>query len=295
MAMNHSVIQQHQRPLTEHLVALNGVDLHCVISGRGPLLVVQAPGWGIGSSYLRNALAPLEDHFTLLFYDPRGSGKSNRPASEMQMSTSYMVEDLEQMRRYWGLESLNVLGHSHGGAIALGYAELYPDHVHKLVLVASCLPGFDASTIVRKFVDQRKDDARYVSAIERLRQPVPNNDDEFQKYNRDLLPFYFYDPQLHIPAFLETTTWAPSSWSYHASINSNRLIPQRQPQTLSSIEVTTLILAGSEDPFCSPVVADQIHQSLQQSKLVVLREAGHFLWIEQPGAFFDLIQKFLSC
>jgi hypothetical protein len=57
-------------------------------------------------------------------------------------------------------------------------------------------------------VDQRKDDARYVSAIERLRQPVPNNDDEFQKYNRDLLPFYFYDPQLHIPAFLETTTWA---------------------------------------------------------------------------------------
>jgi proline iminopeptidase len=293
MAMNQSVIHQPQLPLVEHLVARNGVALHCVVRGRGPLLVVQAPGRGSGSAYLRNGLAHLEDHFTLLFYDPRGSGKSSRPASEMQMSTSDMVEDLEQMRQYWGLERINVLGHSSGGAIALGYAERYPDHIHKLILVSSCLPGFDASTIVRKFVNQRKDDARYVSAIDRLRQPVPKNDNEFQQYNRDTLPFYFYDPQKNIAAFLKTTTCAPCSWSYHASMDADRFALQRQSQTLSSIRATTLILAGSEDPFCSPVVADHIHQGLQQSNLVVLREAGHFLWIEQPKEFFELIQKFL--
>jgi proline iminopeptidase len=162
--MNQSVIHQPPLPLAEHLVARNGVTLHCVVRGRGPILVVQAPGRGSGSAYLRNGLAHLEDHFTLLYYDPRGSGKSSRPASQMQMSSSDMVEDLEQVRQYWGLERINVLRHSSGGAIALGYAERYPDHIHKLILVGSCLPGFDASTIVRKFLSQRKDDVRYVSA-----------------------------------------------------------------------------------------------------------------------------------
>jgi proline iminopeptidase len=54
-----------------------------------------------------------------------------------------------------------------------------------------------------------------------------------------------------------------------------------------------LILVGSEDPFCSPVVADQIHQGLQQSKLMVLREAGHFPWVEQPRECFGIIQRFV--
>src|SRR5258708_3305981 len=161
MAVHQSVCPQPQLPPGEHLVAVNGVKLHCIVSGRGPLLVVQAPGWGIGSTYLRNGLAPVEDQFTLLFYDPRGSGKSTRPTSETQMSTSDMVEDLEQMRRYWGLKSINVLGHSNGGSIALGYAERYPDHLEKLIVVNSCLPGFDASATVRQFINRRKDDIRY--------------------------------------------------------------------------------------------------------------------------------------
>jgi pimeloyl-ACP methyl ester carboxylesterase len=211
------------------------------------------------------------------------------------MGISDMVEDLEQMRQYWGLESIDVLGHSNGGAIGLAYADRYPGRIHKLILVDSCLPGFDASPIVRQFIDQRKDDARYVASIESLRRPVPKNDNEFQKYMRAVLPFYFYDPQRNVPAFLETTIGAPCSWAYHASIGSNRLAPLRQLETLSSIRASTLILVGSEDPFCSPVVADQIYQGLHQSEMVVFREAGHFLWIEQPKKYFDLIKRFLMC
>jgi proline iminopeptidase len=295
MAIPQSVSQQSQLPPGEYLVALNGVNLHCIVSGRGPLLVVQSSGRGIGSSYLRNGLAPLEDHFTLLFYDPRGSGKSARPASKTQMSTYDMVEDLEQMRRYWDLKSINVLGHSHGGAIALLYAERYPDHVRKLILVDSCLPGFDASAIVRQFMDRRKDDVRYVFSIENLKQQVPTNEDQFQKYFRAIQPFYFHNPYKNVPSFLETKTVNPSSWAYHASVDCDRLKPQRQSETLSAIRATTLILVGSEDPFCSPVVADQIYQGLPQSKLIVLREAGHFPWIEQPKEFFGIIQRFVLC
>jgi hypothetical protein len=62
MAAHQSVSQPYQRPPGEHLVARNGVKLHCIVSGCGPLLVVQAPGWGIGSAYLQNGLTPLEEN-----------------------------------------------------------------------------------------------------------------------------------------------------------------------------------------------------------------------------------------
>ena len=39
-----------------HDVVLDGLSFHYVIAGHGPLLVVQAPGWGIGSTYLRKGL-----------------------------------------------------------------------------------------------------------------------------------------------------------------------------------------------------------------------------------------------
>ena len=111
--------------LGEHDTVLSGIRFHYVVVGHGPLLVVQAPGWGIGSTYLQTGLAPLEKHFTLLLYDPRGSGSSGRPADETQLSTSDMIDDLERLRMYWKLKALDLLGHSQGGSVALGYAERY--------------------------------------------------------------------------------------------------------------------------------------------------------------------------
>jgi proline iminopeptidase len=40
-----------------HDVVLDRLSFHYVIAGHGPMLVVQAPGWGIGSTYLRNGLS----------------------------------------------------------------------------------------------------------------------------------------------------------------------------------------------------------------------------------------------
>src|SRR5271157_4802804 len=118
MAQPRAAKQDQLRAGDRH-AEVNGVSFSYSVIGTGPLLVIQAPGWGIGSSYLRGGLSPLAEHFTLLFYDTRGSGQSGRPADAKQMSTSDMVDDLEQLRHYWGLDSMALMGHSHGGAIAL--------------------------------------------------------------------------------------------------------------------------------------------------------------------------------
>ena len=130
----------------QHVADLRGIKFAYYVAGTGPLIVVQSPGWGVGSEDLRNGLEPLESKFTLVFYDTRGSGLSSRPSDETKMSTSDMVDDLEGLRQYWGIPTMTLLGHSHGGNIALGYAIRYPKRVRKLILVDSDIQDFDTST-----------------------------------------------------------------------------------------------------------------------------------------------------
>jgi pimeloyl-ACP methyl ester carboxylesterase len=106
----------------EHFATVNGVRLWYKVAGRGPILIAQAPGWRPASPLLQRYLAPLERSFTVVYYDPRGSGKSSRPAQDTQMSALQMADDLEAFRSYLGLKEIAVLGHSHGSQIAAIFA-----------------------------------------------------------------------------------------------------------------------------------------------------------------------------
>lgn len=102
-----------------HDVQISDVRLHYYVTGTGPLVIVPSPGWGVGSAYLINGLAPLEKHFTMLYLDTRGSGLSSQPADRNQMSTAVMADDIDQLRIYLGLSSIRLVGHSNGGRAVL--------------------------------------------------------------------------------------------------------------------------------------------------------------------------------
>ena len=125
----------------EHEFEVDGLKLAYTVRGQGPLMVVQAPGWGIGSTYLENGLAYLVEHFTLVYFEPRGNGRSSRPRIEAEMSTEHMVADLDLLRRHLGVEQLTLFGHSRGATIVLGYAERFPERVERLILTCRAVSG----------------------------------------------------------------------------------------------------------------------------------------------------------
>jgi pimeloyl-ACP methyl ester carboxylesterase len=49
---------------------------------------------------------------------------------------------------FWGLQSLDPLGHSGGGGTILGFAERYPEHASKLLLIESAPGTLSADIIV---------------------------------------------------------------------------------------------------------------------------------------------------
>ena len=103
---------------------INGLKLWYKVSGNGPVCILPTPGWGPSSELYFINLTPLEEMFTMVYLDTRGTGRSQRPELN-EYTMSNFVADIEGLRRHLGVESMWLMGHSDGGPMILNYAFKY--------------------------------------------------------------------------------------------------------------------------------------------------------------------------
>jgi 3-oxoadipate enol-lactonase len=63
---------------------------------------------------------------------------------------------------------------------------------------------------------------------------------------------------------------------------------------LPAIHAQSLIIVGEEDEATPPAQAQELHNAMSRSELVMLREAAHLSNVEQPEAFSSAVLAFLS-
>ena len=74
------------------------------------------------------------ERYRVILFDQRGAGRS-RPHAELRDNTTWhLVEDMERLRRHFGIERWLVFGGSWGSTLALAYAQAHPERVSALVL-----------------------------------------------------------------------------------------------------------------------------------------------------------------
>ena len=102
-----------------------------------PLLFVHG-GPGSGCAFdSRRFFDP--SRYRIILFDQRGSGRST-PHGELQSNTTArLAEDMEQIRRFLGVERWVVFGGGWGATLALVYAQTFPDAVAGLILWGSFL------------------------------------------------------------------------------------------------------------------------------------------------------------
>src|SRR5262245_20869339 len=121
---------------TGYVDAGDDVQLFYRMVGIGSeTLVVLHGGPGFSMEYLADDLAPLAQRHTLLFYDQRGTGRSSLVSGAAALDVQCFVDDLEAVRRKFGLDRLNLIGHSWGSGLAALYAQRHPQRVERLVIV----------------------------------------------------------------------------------------------------------------------------------------------------------------
>ncbi|PMD21575.1 alpha/beta-hydrolase [Hyaloscypha hepaticicola] len=275
----------------------NNITFSYTLSGSGPLLIAQSVGWGATSAYLQRGLKPLEAHFELLYFEPRGNGKSSRPTSQSLMTTSLMADDLEHLRIHLGEsagQKLRLIGHSDGESIILAYAPRYPERVEDLVLVSHQLQDYKCKD-GEVFNERRKNNALYAPAMKALFEPEPpSTDAEFAASIAAGMPYYFADPN-KTPETLESdlgdgiSLWAMQGWSIGQQEH-----PFPHAQELGAVKARTLCMFGMEDAICFVQEGVSTVEAIEDAKLVVYEDCGHVLWIEKEVEFFRDVLAFLN-
>jgi pimeloyl-ACP methyl ester carboxylesterase/DNA-binding CsgD family transcriptional regulator len=125
-------------------MASDGVRLAYATHGRGPPLV-RAATWlthlqhDWDSPVWRHWLRDLSERHTVIRYDERGCGLSDRDLGELSLDR--WVSDLETVVDAAGVERFALLGVSGGGPVALAYAVRHPERVSHLVLYGAYARG----------------------------------------------------------------------------------------------------------------------------------------------------------
>jgi class 3 adenylate cyclase len=124
-------------PQVQYAKTSDGVSIAFASMGEGPPLVRLMPP---GMAHIQRDWATfpgihesLSRTFRLIWYDPRGSGLSDRDAIDFSMEA--MMRDLEALIEHTGLRSFAVMASGNSVPMAVTYAATFPDRVSHFILV----------------------------------------------------------------------------------------------------------------------------------------------------------------
>ena len=124
-------------PDREKMVPVEGGRIYVRQNGviraeKPPILFIHGGPGGTHVHYL--TMLPLADERAVLMYDQLDSGLSDHPENPKNWRVERFVDEVDHIRRAFGLERLHVCGHSWGGTVALEYAACQPKGLASAIL-----------------------------------------------------------------------------------------------------------------------------------------------------------------
>lgn len=156
LAMSAAFGKNVEKPMfKEKFVTVNGVKLHCVTAGKGPVILF-LHGFPEFWYEWKDQLAEFgKDHFVVA-PDMRGYNLSDKPAELDQYKMNLLVEDVRALGDHFSHQKKFILvAHDWGGAIAWAFAIAHPDYLEKLVIINAPHPGVFARLLASDTAQQQ--------------------------------------------------------------------------------------------------------------------------------------------
>ena len=123
------------KPLKSGLLAVNGVNYHYQIHGKGQPLLLLHGGLGQTEMFGPGLLTTLARSRQVIGVDLQGHGRT--ALGDREISLVDMGDDMSEILKRLGLEQADVLGYSLGGGVAFRLAVQHPERVRRVVLVST--------------------------------------------------------------------------------------------------------------------------------------------------------------
>ena len=232
----------------------------------------------------------LSKEYNLLIPDLAGSGENKRSYNQTY-NLQFMAENLANFLRNKGVKTINVVGISMGAAVSMEFALMYPLMVKSLYLVSPA--GFFNDEIPSIFhemlsgsnifcVDSLND---YEKLLDRIMVKRPFIPLPIKKHLFDNLAFH---NEWHCKMTEDLLGGVKSTSDI------NKIIENSFNERAKDIRCNTLLLWGDRDSLFPLELSKIPLLTIENSKLVVLENAGHALHHERPLDFARNIHMFLQ-
>jgi 3-oxoadipate enol-lactonase len=262
------------------IVRPDGTRIHYEVSGRKhgtPVLMIQ--GLGADSRGWAMQRARFGRTHRVITVDNRGVGRSDVP--EGPYSLFDMADDALACLDDAGIDTAHVMGASMGGVIAQVIGVLHPERVRSLTL---------ACTACRHHAWRRELLAEWRDEVGAHGMAALARDEGLQ---------WLVGPRLvrRFGVFINVLARVVLSTDPGAFVHQVDAIldmPDALREQLPDIAVPTLIITGSQDSLTPVGDAEELHELIAGSRLVVLSGAAHGLMAEAPNAFNEAVLQFVA-
>jgi pimeloyl-ACP methyl ester carboxylesterase len=271
-------------------VTLHGHEVAYRMAGEGPVVLL-IHGMAGSSRTWRDVMPLLAREHTVIAPDLLGHGESAKPAGDYSLGAqASSLRDL--VVGALGIERATLVGQSLGGGVAMQLAYQHPELCERLVLVGSGGLGREVSWVLRLLT---------LPAVEHL-MPV-------------LFPRALRERGERIGALLSgrglRAPHLAEMWSAYASltqpearrafVRTLRAVIGPGGQAVSATDrlyltrsVPSLIVWGARDEIIPVEHAYRAHELMPGSRLEVFEDAGHFVHVEQPARFAEVLRDFIA-
>ncbi|MBA3785289.1 MAG: alpha/beta hydrolase [Acidobacteria bacterium] len=248
-------------------------------AGEPVILIHGIPTW----SYLWHRLIPvLSEQNRVIAPDLIGFGYSDK-SDNFDRSIARQTEMIDALMEKMGIEQANIVAHDIGGGVALRLATLYPHRVNKLCVMNSV--SYD-SWAIEAMIQLGHPSAYYMASasttVATLRQMLKQGFAETP--DDEVLDGIFapYSTEVGKLSLIRNAT----------ALNTN--LTTEITHLLHKIEARTLILWGMDDKFQLLKFGKRLSDDIPNAKLIQIKDAGHFVMLDQPEEVADHVFSFLA-
>jgi epoxide hydrolase 4 len=278
---------------THRFLEANGLRLHYVTQGQGPLMLF-LHGFPECWYSWRHQLEFFSSRYTCVALDLRGYNDSDKPTGIEAYRLETLVEDVRGALSALGHDRMVLVGHDWGGAIAWAFAYAYPELLQSLVVLNMPHPAKFANGLGHPLQLLR---SWYIGAfqlpllpewalaagdywaIEHMLRGMAVQDNTFS--NADLQVY---------------KTAAAKPGALTAMVNYYRALPLSQPwaQSWGTLEVPTLMIWGEDDIALGKELTYGTEAYVRDFRLRYLSQCSHWVQQEQPHQVNALMDEFLT-
>ncbi len=295
-----------------------GIELAHFSAGEGRNVLVVHGGPGEPFSQPISGLEPLSDTYRFHYYDQRGCGESTRPIDRFESPKTYenmqtldrslglgaQLADIERIRQILGDDKLILIGHSWGGFLASLYSVEFPEHIETLVLVSPAnvlvMPQPDAESDLFASVrahlpaDEQAEFDTFMEEYMDFGSLFEKSEADLIAMNLKFAEYYLEIMASDAPVNMDSDLpkqGRPGGWMVWAQYVS---MGQRHDYSnaLDDVTAPVLVIHGADD-LQSESASRLYAEAFPNSEFVVIQNASHFSFEQQPEQFTQIVSDFL--